>query len=232
MPGQTTDQQDNDGTPATDDAQGTPSLSLSSDLVRNSPEYRELQRQVRESARAKGRAEQDAAAARSESENVRQAAEAQRQALLADQMASILGEAGVEAFNAIADLSTVDPVEAARKFRELIAQSAQSAGQGSPMDNGPAANGGTPVPAQQQQTPPPPSAGMTSDAPLGQPTTGVDWDAIAKGSTDRYAEIVARNQDPVTRSRVTDRERGEGFMSWLAASYVKGMKSVGRLPRT
>jgi len=232
MPAQTLDQEPTDGTPGTDDTQpGAANLTLSSDLVRNSPEYRELQRQMRESARAKGRAEQDAATARSESESVRQAAEAQRQALLADQMASILGEDGVEAFNAIADLSAVDPVEAARRFKELVAQSAQSTGQPNPVNNGPAASGGTPVPAQQQQTPPPPSAGLSADAPLGQPTTGVDWDAIAKGSTDRYAEIVARNQDPVTRSRVTDRERGEGFMSWLAASYVKGMKSVGRLPR-
>jgi len=235
MPGQNTDHQDNDETPAAGGGseQPAPSLSLSSETVRNSPEYRELQRQVREASRAKGRAEQDAVTARSEAEQVRQAAEAQRQAVLAEQMASILGEDGVEAFNAIADLSAVDPAEAARKFRELVAQSAQSARMTNPVNPETAAsNGGAPVPAQQQQTPPPPSAGLSGDAPLGQSTTGIDWDAIAKGSTDRYAEIVARNQDPVTRARVTDRERGEGFMSWLAASYVKGMKAAGRLPRT
>lgn len=231
MPGQNAEHQDNDETPAAGGGseQPAPSLSLSSEMVRNSPEYRELQRQAREASRAKGRAEQDAASARAEAENVRQAAEAQRQAVLAEQMASILGEDGVEAFNAIADLSAVDPAEAARKFRELVAQSAQSAGMANPANPATAApNGGTPV---QQQTPPP-GIGLSGDAPLGQPTTGIDWDAIAKGSTDRYAEIVARNQDPVSRARVTDRERGEGFMSWLAASYVKGMKAVGRLPRT
>lgn len=231
MPGQVTDQT-LDGTPAEDEPTGTPTLTLPPDMVRNSPEYRELQRQVREGARSQGRAQADAAAARAETEAVRQAAEAQRQAVLAEQMAMILGDEGVDAFNAIADLSAVDPVEAARKFRELVAASAQSNAAAAQNAGNGAATGGTPVPEQQQQTPPPPSAGLSGDAPLGQSTTGVDWDSITKGATDRYAEIVTRNQDPVTRARVTDRERGEGFMSWLAASYVKGMKAAGRLPRT
>jgi hypothetical protein len=232
MPGQDTDQNDTEGTPAENAPAGNPTLTLPPDLIRNSPEYRELQRQVREGAREAGRAKAEAASARSEAEAVRQAAEAQRQAVLAEQMAMILGEDGVDAFNSIADLSAVDPVEAARKFRELVANSAQSAAATSGNTGQAAATGGTQVPEQQQQTPPPPSAGLSGDAPLGQPTTGVDWDAITKDSTDRYAEIVARNQDPVTRARVTDRERGEGFMSWLAASYVKGMKATGRLPRS
>jgi len=231
MPGQVTDQT-LDGTPAEDEPTGTPTLTLPADMVRNSPEYRELQRQVREGARSQGRAQADAAAARAETEAVRQAAEAQRQAVLAEQMAMILGDEGVDAFNAIADLSAVDPVEAARKFRELVASSAQSNVAAAQNAGNGAATGGTPVPEQQQQTPPPPSAGLSGDAPLGQSTTGVDWDSISKGATDRYAEIVTRNQDPVTRARVTDRERGEGFMSWLAASYVKGMKAAGRLPRS
>ena len=231
MPGQNTDQND-DGTPAEGEPTGSPTLTLPPDLIRNSPEYRELQRQVREGARATGRATQEAATARAEAESVRQAAEAQRQTVLAEQMAMILGDEGVDAFNAIADLSAVDPVEAARKFRELVASSAQSAAAAAPVPGQAAATGGTPVPEQQQQTPPPPSAGLSGDAPLGQPTTGVDWDEITKGATDRYAEIVSRNQDPVMRARVTDRERGEGFMSWLAASYVKGMKATGRLPRS
>lgn len=231
MPGQDTDQ-NNDGTPAEEAPAGNPSLTLPPDLIRNSPEYRELQRQTREAARATGRAQQEAASARAEAESVRQAAEAQRQAVLADQMAAILGEDGVDTFNAIADLSAVDPVEAARRFRELVANSAQNAAATPGIEGQAATTGGTPVPEQQQQTPPPPSAGLSGDAPLGQPTTGVDWDAITRESTDRYAEIVTRNQDPVTRARVTDRERGEGFMSWLAASYVKGMKAAGRLPRS
>lgn len=223
MPGQDTDQT-LDGTPAEGEPTGSPTLTLPADLIRNSPEYRELQRQVREGARATGRATAEAATARAEAESVRQAAEAQRQAVLAEQMAAILGDEGVDAFNAIADLSAVDPVEAARKFRELVANSAQNAVAPAPV-------GGTPVPEQQQQTPPPPNAGLSGDAPLGQSTLGTDWDSITKDATDRYAAIVTRNQDPITRARVTDRERGEGFMSWLAASYVKGMKTVGRLPK-
>lgn len=86
--------------------------------------------------------------------------------------------------------------------------------------------------SEQQATPPPPSTGVSGDAPLGQTTTGIDWDEIAGNASKRYAEIVERNQDPVLRARVTDRERGEGFMSWLAASYVKGMRNLGRLPRS
>lgn len=230
MPGQDTDQ-NLDGTPAEEAPAGNPSLTLPPDLIRNSPEFRELQRQAREAARATGRAQAEAATARQEAEAVRQAAEAQRQAVLAEQMAMILGEDGVDAFNSIADLSAVDPVEAARKFRELVANSAQSVAAATPGSGQAAATGGTPVPEQQQQTPPPPSAGLSGDAPLGQSTLGTDWDSITKDATDRYAAIVARNQDPITRARVTDRERGEGFMSWLAASYVKGMKTVGRLPK-
>jgi len=231
MPGQDTDQ-NLDGIPAEEAPTGNPTLTLPPDLIRNSPEYRELQRQVREGARATGRATAEAASARAEAESVRQAAEAQRQAVLADQMTAILGDEGVDAFNAIADLSAVDPVEAARRFRELVANSAQNAVAATQTPGTGATTGGTQVPEQQQQTPPPPSAGLSGDAPLGQPTTGVDWDEVTKGATDRYAEIVARNQDPVMRARVTDRERGEGFMSWLAASYVKGMKATGRLPRS
>lgn len=229
-----TDPQDiNDGTPDDDDAQegGAPSLTLSSDAVKNSPEYRALQRQLRAEARKAGRLEAELGTVRTQSAEALQAAEAQRQQAIAEQIATVLGEDGVDAFNEIADLSADDPVAAAKRFKELVASYAQSGGDTQALAA--VADGGTNVTGnQQQQTPPPvPGHTLSGDAPLGQTTTGTDWDGIVTEASDRYAKIVERNQDPVLRTRVTDRERGDGFMAWLAASYVKGMKAVGRLPR-
>lgn len=235
MPAENLIQQDPPETPGTEEPNEAPtSLALSADLVRNSPEYKALQRQLRESARNQGRIEAEAAAARAEAEGVRQAAEAQRQQALFEQLRTELGEDGVAAFNEIAELSETDPVGAARKFREMAARFAQSDPSAAAIAAAAATGGTVPVPAQQQPaTPAPqpvPELGLSGDAPLGTPTIGTDWDAIVADASTRYAEIVARNQDPITRARVTDRERGEGFMSWLSAAYVKGMKQVGRLP--
>lgn len=229
MPGDTIEEQEIPE-PAPAEPVGA-SLSLSSDLVRNSPEYRALQKQLREQARESGRIRAEAEASRQEAESIRQAAEAARQQAIAEQLGGILGDEGVDTFNEIAELSETDPVEAARRFRQFAASLGQTQLE-VPAALGTAAvtAGGTTVP--EQQAPPPPSTGVSGDAPLGQPTTGVDWDEIASSASRRYNEIVERNQDPVMRARVTDRERGEGFMSWLAASYVKGMKNLGRLPRT
>jgi hypothetical protein len=232
MPAENLTQPEPDEAPEPEESPETPtSLTLSSELVRSSPEYKALQRQLREEARKRGRVEADAVAARSEAESVRQAAEAQRQEALWTQLATELGEDGVAAFNEVAELSETDPVGAARKFREMASRFAQS-DQAAAALAAAAVNGGAPVPAQQpSSTPPPvPEQGLSGDAPLNQPTTGTDWDGIAASSSARYAEIVARNQDPITRARVTDRERGEGFMAWLGAAYIKGMKQVGRLP--
>lgn len=229
MPAETTE--DLVGTPeAVPPAEsGGASLSLSADLVRNSPEYRALQKQMREQARETGRIRADAEASRAEAESIRQAAEAARQQAMAEQLTGILGDEGVEAFNQIAELSESDPVEAARRFREFAASVGQT--QPAPPTVAPAVStGGAKV--SEQSAPPPPDTGVSGDTPLGQPTTGIDWDAIATDASRRYADIVERNQDPIMRARVTDRERGEGFMSWLAASYVKGMKNLGRLPRS
>ncbi|HEY6013486.1 MAG TPA: hypothetical protein VIU37_05755 [Candidatus Limnocylindrales bacterium] len=235
-----TDSNDLAGTPGEgedDDAQSStpPSLTLPPDAVRNSPEYKALQRQLRAEARARGRAEAEAAAVRTQSAEALQAAEAQRQQAIAEQLRDVLGEDGIDAFNEMAELSETDPVAAARKFRELASQFAQSGGDSAALAAavaGDSTNGGTPPVTGQQQTPPPvPGQTLSGDAPLGQATTGTDWDAVIADSTDRYAKIVERNQDPVTRARVTDRDRGEGFMAWLSAAYVKGMRTVGRLPR-
>lgn len=235
---QLTDQNDLAGTPGEDDDDAgdggaAPSLTLSSDAVRNSPEYRALQRQLRQEARAKGRAEAELATVRTQSAEALQAAEAARQQAIADQLATVLGEDGIDAFNEIAELSETDPVAAARKFRELAGRYAQSGGDQAALVDAAAPTGGTNVGNQQaaSQAPAPPSLSVGGDAPLGQANTGTDWDSVVQTATDTYTEIVKRNQDPITRARVTDRERGDGFMAWLAAATVKGLKQAGRLPR-
>jgi hypothetical protein len=229
-----TDPQDLDETPDDDDAAGAaPSLTLSPDAVRNSPEYKAIQRQLRTEARKNGRMEAELASVRTSSAEALQVAEAQRQQAIAEQLRDVLGEDGIDAFNEMAELSETDPVAAARKFRELATSFAQSGGDKAALEAAVAGNteGAAPVTGQQQTPPPVPGNTLSGDAPLGQATTGTDWDAVIADSTDRYAKIVERNQDPVTRARVTDRDRGEGFMAWLGAAYVKGMRTVGRLPR-
>lgn len=234
MPAENLTAQNDGATPDDDDADdgAAPSLTLAPDAVRNSPEYKALQRQLRAEARARGRAEAEAASVRTSSAEALQAAEAQRQQAIAEQLRDVLGEDGIDAFNEMAELSETDPVAAARKFRELATSFAQSGGNPADLAAAVAGNeGAAPVTGQQQTPPPVPGNTLSGDAPLGQATTGTDWDAVITDSTDRYAKIVERNQDPITRARVTDRDRGEGFMAWLSAAYVKGMRQVGRLPR-
>ncbi len=236
MPEGTTIEGQTTGTPGTEPPAAAPegaSLTLSADLVRNSPEYRALQRQMREQAREQGRILADATKAREEAEAARQVAETARQQALAEQLEGLLGADGVTAFNEIAELSESDPVEAARKFREFAASVGQTPPPAPGTGEPPAATGAPTVPEQQQsanEPPPPPGTGVSGDAPLGQ-QPGIDWDGIVANETKRYAETVARNQDPITRNRVTEKERGGAFMAWLAASYVKGLKQLGRLPK-
>lgn len=236
MPAQSLTDATNGETPDEDDADdgAAPTLTLTPDAVRNSPEYKALQRRLREEARARGRLENELGTVRTQSAEALQAAEAQRQQAIADQIATVLGEDGVDAFNEIADLSASDPVAAARRFRELASTYAQSGGDTAALADAvqTSAGEGAPVTGQQQQTPPPvPGQTISGDAPLGQSSTGIDWDGIITDESARYAKVVERNQDPITRARVTDRERGDGLMAWLAASYIKGMKSLGRLPQ-
>lgn len=211
--------QESGGTPAPAEPTGAAVLTLPPDAVRNSPEYRALQTQLREEARARGRAEAQAAEVRQTAETARQAAEAQREQVIAAEIESVLGQDGVAAWNSIVELYDTDPVAAAQRFKDLqaSAQSAAAAAQTPPSE------GGTQVPAQSAgATPPPPGSNVSTDNPLGSATTGVNWDEIATDHDKEYADVVARNQDPVTRARVTDRERGRGFMAWLASSYIRG----------
>jgi hypothetical protein len=234
MPGQNltdTDPAITDDTPEPE-GQTPPSLTLSPDAVRNSPEYRALAKQARDNARAAGRAEAEAARVRTEAAEALQAAEAQRQQAIADQIAEVLGDDGVDAFNDLAELSASDPVAAARKFQSLISQYAQSGGNVERLDaavSGEANAGGTTV--TEQAPPPVPSNRVDGDAPLNQPgPQGDDWEGISKDAAGRYAAVVERNQDPIMRSRVTDRERAGGFMAWIEASIASTMaKAPGRI---
>ena len=228
MPGQLTDPNstDTDETPEQDGAPAsTPSLTLSPDAVRNSPEYRALARQAREDARARGRAEAEAARVRTEAAEQLQAAEAQRQQAIADQIEEVLGADGVDEFNDLAELSATDPVAAARKFQSLITRYAQSGGNVGDLDkavSGDANAGGTNV--TDQAPPQVPNLRADGDVPLGQaPVQGDDWEGISKDAAQRYAAVVERNQDPLLRSRVTDRERAGGFMAWIEASIASTM---------
>lgn len=238
MPENESEQQQSGGTPDPV-VQAPPVLTLPADAVRNSPEYQELQRQRREDARERGRIEAEAAQIRADAERQLQAAEAVRQQALAEQLQTVLGEDGMAAFNELAELSSTDPVAAGKRFKELMGGSpAQSDGTIHPLpgaEQSQEGEGEQQVSQQQQsasQTPPPPGTGVSGDAPLGQGQIGTDWDEIATGLDGTYAETVKRNQDPVTRARVTDKERGGALMAWLGSAYIRGMKGRGTLPKS
>lgn len=217
-----------------DDAIGAPptanpALSLTPDAIRNSPEFRALERDNRKLARQAGDANKAAAAAREAAEEARQAAEAQQQAALEADIMSALGEDGVAVWSELADLSASDPRAAARRFAEVMAAGrVQSPPEGDPAAGGDdAAAGGEGVPAQ---TPPPPSRGVDGGQPLGAAAAGEDPQAIIAGLEKGFVDVVDRVQDPITRNRVTMRERAGAMMNYLAASYLKGGASP-REPR-
>lgn len=208
-----------DDPPADPPAAAAP-IALSAEAVRNSPEFQELARQNRTLARQAGQATRQAEQARLEAERARQAAEAQQQADLEAEISSILGdEAAVAAYNEIAELSTSDPKAAARRMAELVARSrAQSAAAGEPAAPPPA-----PAPGDGPVTQPPaPPRGVGADAPLGQPPrTEDDHLQIASELERKYSSIVDRVQDPLTRRRVTMRDRAEGFIGYIGAAVLR-----------
>lgn len=222
------DDQNPDGSPADDsdpvasavaavDAQ----LSQTPEAIRSTPEFRAVEQKLRSTARELGRSRVAEAAARTAAETARQAAEAERQAALESQLSGILGEDGIAAYQEIAELGATDPVGAARKFAELMASTAQSGGQpaGEPPAP-PTAPGGSSVPV----APPPFPGGVDGNASL-IPPAGEDIAAITGALDKRYTEIVERNQDRNTRSRVTMRERSDGFIAFLGSAYLK---AIGR----
>ncbi len=201
-----------------------PTLTLTPDMVRNSPEYRQLMEQNRTLARQKGDAETAAAAARADAEVARQAAEAQQRAALDTQLRETLGEEGIAFWSEFAELSSTDPVAAARRLAEFRSSGAQSAqpgngGQGQPSPT----QGARTVPAQGTGAPPPASSALGADAPLGSiPAADSDEQTIA-ALDETINRLIERNQSPLTRNRVTDRERNEGIMAIFAKGVVKEM---------
>lgn len=198
-----------------------PALSLTPEAIRNSPEFRALASENRKLARQKGDAEKAAAAARTAAEEARQAAEAQQQAALETDIMAALGEDGVAVWGELADLSVSDPRAAARRFAEVMANArVQSPAPADPAAGGDdAAAGGEGVPAQ---TPPPPSRGVDGGQPIGQAASGQDPQAIIAELEKGFVDVVDRVQDPITRNRVTMRDRAGAMMNFLAASYLKG----------
>ncbi len=197
--------------------------SMPADVIRNSPEYLELQRQNRSLARERGSKDTEVARLRAELERERQAAEASRAAAELAQVSAILGDDGVRAWSEIAELSQTDQVAAARRFAELMRQAAsvQSGQQAAAGEAGSApVQGGTTVTTQVGQTPPPP-AHVEASAPLGQAGATDDYATIAADLEARYAERVTQMQDPMQRNRVGMKGIADGLISYLGAAYLK-----------
>lgn len=205
--------------PAGDPATGAPALTP--DHIRNSPEYRELQRQNRTLARENGSLRQQTAQARTAAEQAAQAAEAERIAAQESRVRQLLGDDGVNAWNELADLQTTDPVAAAERFAQYVATRGQTPAQAASGQQ--QATGGTEVPQQQPSQGQPPATGLSrtvGDVPL----NGGEADPTAEvisGLEQRYADTVARVQDPVTRNRVTMRERAGAMIGFIGAAYLK-----------
>ena len=199
LPGE--DEQDPPAEPTTG-----PDTSLSSEQVRNSPEYRALQAQHRTLARQKGTAERQLAEARADAERAQQTAIASQTAAQQAEIEAILGPDGVEAWNQIAELSANDPVAAARRLAEVRAQQPAAA---------PATGGETVTQPQAPATPPPPRS-IDAGAPLATVASRTEEERIAQlGQT--FSDVVKANQEAA--NRVTMKDRARGGIAYLEAAY-------------
>lgn len=190
--------------------------TLSADLVRNSPEFRALQEQNRILARKAGTADAAIAAARAEAEGIRQAAEAERNAALAQTLRTKLGDDGLAFWNQLSEVSANDPVAAATLLAEWRTggQTPVAAAQ---TPAAPVAQG------QQQaapQAPAPMSSGLHADAPLGSSIPQESDEQTIEAFDKRIHDLTERNYDPLTRNRVTTKERDEGIMAVFAKGVV------------
>lgn len=190
--------------------------SLSADLVRNSPEFRALQEQNRILARKAGTADAAIAAARAEAESIRQAAEAERNAALAQTLRSTLGDDGLAFWNQLSELSATDPVAAAKALADW-----RVSGQTPPAQ--PQTPPATAPAGQQQaapQAPAPLSSSLHADTPLGSATPQESDEETIAAFDKKIHDLTERNFDPMTRNRVTTKERDEGIMAVFAKGVV------------
>lgn len=207
--------------PAPSGAPAAPPVStaLSIEAVRNSPEYREQAKAARTAARKAGTVEVENARLRTELEATRTAAEAQARESQAEQVRAILGDDGVATWEAIAELSTTDPVAAARQFADFGARLAQSQ-QPPPAPDGSAPTlpaGGAPVPPA-----PLPNQGVSASAPLGQSGTDNSYEQIANEAEARYQDVVKVVQGPLSgRNRITGKIRQGAIMDFLVSSVAR-----------
>lgn len=192
-------------------------IAQAPESVRNTPEYRALAQRARASAREAGSARAREARAREDAEALRLAAEAQQQADVEARIGA-LPEAARAAYQELVDLGQTDPVAAARRLGELMTTSAQSAGQEQPgegtTDTAPE---GATVPAP---APRPMSGGVDGNASLSQQSQD-DPETIATRLDKVYNDAVERNQNGLTRNRVTMKERAAGMIAYLGAAYTR-----------
>lgn len=199
-------------------AQVEAEIAQAPESVRNTPEYRALAQRARASAREAGSARAREARAREDAEALRLAAEAQREADVEARIGT-LPEAARAAYQELVELGQTDPVAAARRLGELMATPAQSGGQGEADEGtGEAAPEGATVPAQ--QAPRPMSGGVDGNASLSQQSQD-DPETIASRLDKVYNDAVERNQNGLTRNRVTMRERAAGMIAYLGAAYTR-----------
>ncbi|HEY6057308.1 MAG TPA: hypothetical protein VIV06_04710 [Candidatus Limnocylindrales bacterium] len=195
----------------------------------NSPETDALRSTIASQARELGSTRAARDAALREAAEIRAAAEAERQANEAQQMAAILGDDGVAAWTQMAELSQSDPLEAARYLAGLMgrgqtAPPAPGAASGQPGAGSPAQPPEAPVNGQQPATPatpPPPLGGVDASAPLAAPTTGEDRETIAAALEAQFNDIRKRNLDPTTRNRVTMRDRASAMIAYIGAAVLR-----------
>jgi hypothetical protein len=188
------------------------------EFVRNSPEYQELQRQLRAEARRRGSAEADLAKSRAAEEQARQAAEASIAEAREREIRTILGDDGVAAWSRIAEQSATDPVAAARTLAELM-RGQQATAAAPPAPTSP--QEGTVTDQASPPAVPAPPSGLSAATPLGSPSAAEgDAETIA-GLERQFADAVDKVQNPLTRNRVRQRDIGDAFASYVSAALMK-----------
>lgn len=214
------------GTPPVIAAPAT--TTLPPDSVRNSPEYLALMEQNRTLARQAGSDRAAAAQARQDAEAARLAAEAQQRDAVAQEIRGILGEDGEAVWREVAELSSTDPVAAARRLAEFRGSAQSAPGADPDADVDPQQTGEPAVPAQgtgAPSTPPPMGSSLHADSPLGSVAQTDSDDAAIAALDKRFNDLAERAQHPLSQNRLTEKERQEGIMAHFAKGVVTKLKA-------